>query len=263
MEIIKAVNGLEYCAFRNSEFERTIHGFFTRTGGVSKNQYTSLNLGGSIGDEPDCVNENKRRVFHAMNRSIHSAYEVWQIHSSDIVCSDRPLFTGEQRAKADGIFTSNPDVTLMMRFADCVPILLFNPVNSIVGIIHAGWLGTVNRIVEKAIERAQEFYKANPEDFVAGLGPSIGPDHYEIGNDVTARVKNTFNFKENEILIHKDGRVFLDLWKANSILLRNAGVTRIYNSKICTACDTRHWYSHRAEKGNTGRFGAIIGLKQG
>jgi len=261
MKLIQTENGLEYYAFMHADFEGTALGFFTRKGGVSVGHYQSLNLGGSIGDDPECIIENKRRVYQAINREVTSGYEVWQVHSSDIVSIDEPLAPSSPRIKADGIFTSNPDVTLMMRFADCVPIVIFDPVKKVVGIIHAGWVGTVNRIIDNAISVAKNRFACRTENLVAGIGPSIGPDHYEIGIDVIKRVRATFKEHADDVLIRQNGRVYLDLWTANRLLLVENGISRIHHSNICTACDTRNWYSHRAENGKTGRFAAFIGLK--
>ncbi|HNW14576.1 MAG TPA: peptidoglycan editing factor PgeF [Anaerolineaceae bacterium] len=262
MKVTHTENGLEVFSFAHPDFEGAQHGFFTRKGGVSHGFYQSLNLGGSIGDNPEHVLENKHRVMQAINRQPNSFYEVWQIHSTKVVHCDTHLAAACPRTKADGIFTSNTQVTLMMRFADCVPIIFYDPVVKVVGIVHAGWVGTVNRIIEKAIKGAIKTYGCNPENLIAGIGPSIGPDHYEVGADVVQKVKASFKKQADQVLTTQNGRVYFDLWNANRLILWENGITRVHLSNLCTACDTKNWYSHRAEKGKTGRFAAVIHLTQ-
>jgi polyphenol oxidase len=165
--------------------------------------------------------------------------------------------------KADAILTSSPGLTLYMRFADCVPVLLYDPVRRVVGLVHAGWQGTVVRTAAAAVERMMAEYGSRPADILAGIGPSIGPDHYEVGVDVIQRVQAAFP-EHAEALLQSNGsreRAHLDLWLANQVVLEEAGVKRIETAGLCTACDLDHWYSHRAEKGRTGRFGALIALQ--
>ena len=147
-----------------------------------------------------------------------------------------------------------------MRFADCVPILFYDPKKAVVGIAHAGWLGTVRGAARSAVETMQARYGCKPQDLLAAIGPSIGPDHYEIGPDVIERVRQAFGADADRLLETRTGRVYLDLWTANFLQLQKTGVEQIEMAKICTACHVEDWFSHRAEKGRTGRFGALIGL---
>ncbi len=114
----------------------------------------------------------------------------------------------------------------------------------------------------KAVEMLIHDYGCEPADIIAGIGPSIGPDHYEIGENVINQVKNSFSGFENDMLITRENKVYMDLWQANSHLLTKSGVRRIVNAQLCTACDTTRWYSHRVENGLTGRFAAVVGLKE-
>jgi YfiH family protein len=162
--------------------------------------------------------------------------------------------------KADIILTDNPDLTLFMRFADCTPILLYDPLKHIVGIVHSGWLGTVRSAARVAVEAMSARFGTNPVDLLAAVGPSIGPDHYEVGKDVIAQVKAAFNEQASILLEQRGGRKYFNLWAANRLLLEKAGVEHIEVSRICTACNPVDWFSHRGEKGKTGRFGAMIAL---
>jgi len=166
--------------------------------------------------------------------------------------------------KADAILTDQEKVTLFMRFADCVPILLYDPKKRVIGIIHSGWQGVVKHIARETVKALVECYGTNPGDLVAAIGPSIGPDHYQIGPEVSAQVESSYNEDASEILLVRDSSdgicTHLDLWKANAIDLQQSGVRNIEISEICTACHLVDWYSHREEGGRTGRFGVLFAL---
>jgi len=149
-----------------------------------------------------------------------------------------------------------------MKFADCTPILLFDPNNRAIGIVHAGWIGTVEKIAKKAVLAMVENYGTNPQDIIAAIGPSIGPDHYSIGNEVLERVHTSFPAYKDKIIINKNKKTYFNLWKANRIILSEAGVEKIETAEICTSCNLNDWYSHRGEQGKTGRFGMILGLQK-
>ncbi len=252
-------NELRYYSF--DIFSKSIkQAVFTRHGGVSLAPWHSLNLGGSVGDDPSHVAENRVRVFQSMGCEPASIHDVWLVHGTDIVYADAPRPLDQPSAKADIIFTDNPNVSLFMRFGDCVPILFHDPKKHVIGIAHAGWMGTVRGVVQAAVEGMQSHYGCKPEDIVAGIGPSIGVDHYEVGADVISQFQEKYNKDADQILQTRNGSTYLDLWTANAIQLRNAGVEQIQISGLCTACHLDDWFSHRAEKGKTGRFGAIMAL---
>ena len=258
----KTYDLLEYYSFIALEFKGAVNGFFTRRGGVSAAPMESLNLGGGLGDTRGNIIENKRRILSALKRSEKSVFDVWQIHSANTVFADRPRNVEDDYQQADAIFTENPAVTLLMRFADCVPILLFHPgEKKIVGIVHAGWKGTLNRICEKSVEQACKHYATEPNEWVAGIGPSIGPDHFEVGREIKEIGEKVFSQNNDDIFKLREGKIYMNLWEANRSLLRKAGVKTIYSMEICTACDTGSWFSHRAENGKTGRFAGLIGLE--
>ncbi|MBN1450720.1 MAG: peptidoglycan editing factor PgeF [Anaerolineales bacterium] len=253
-------NGLRYYAFEIFP-ENIVQAVFTRQGGVSPRPWDSLNVGGAIGDDITHVRENRIRSFRALGRVPESIHDVWQVHSADVIYADvpRPLDTPYQ--KADILLTDNPQVTLFMRFADCTPILLYDPKREALGIVHSGWLGTVRGAARTAVQAMQERYASNPADILAAIGPAIGPDHYEVGEDVISQVKDAFGADGESLLKAQGVSVHFDLWKANRFLLERAGVTQIETAGICTACHPDDWFSYRGEKGKTGRFGALIALK--
>jgi YfiH family protein len=241
--------------------ETIIQGVFTRRGGVSPPPWDSLNVGGSIGDDIQHVRENRIRSFNALGRPPESIFDVWQVHSARTVFADAPRPLEAPYQQADIIMTDNPYVTLFMRFADCTPIYLFDQRRQVIGLVHSGWLGTVRAAARLAVRSMGERYGSAPEDVLAAIGPSIGPDHYEIGADVIAQVRKTFGSQAGKLLENHDQKVHFDLWKANQILLEQAGVVHIEQAGLCTACDIGDWYSHRGERGKTGRFGALLAMQ--
>jgi YfiH family protein len=237
------------------------HAVFTRRGGMSPEPWSSLNMGSTVGDEPDRVRENRKLALATQECEPSSVFDVWQVHSANVVVATAPRSPETPHLQADAIITNQPRLVLMMRFADCVPILLHDPIRKAVGIVHAGWLGTVRSIVSIAVGAMQNQFQSNPADLLAAIGPSIGPDHYEVGSDVVTQVKQAFGSEASKILSDDDCVIKFNLWEANRLLLERAGVKHIEVAELCTACHTEDWFSHRAEKGRTGRFGAFISLK--
>jgi YfiH family protein len=254
-------NGIRYYTFDIFPREVT-HAVFTRQGGVSPEPWASLNVGGTVGDDAARVRENRYRSFAALSRRIDSLYDVWQVHSANAVIADAPRDPNLPLIQADAIFTDKPEVTLYMRFADCVPILFYDSKKGVVGLAHAGWLGTVRGATTAAVTKMREHYGSKPENIYTAIGPSIGVDHYEVGADVIAKVGESFGPDAERLIETRDGKTYLDLWSANFIQLRKSGVEKIEVAGLCTACHLDDWFSHRAEKGKTGRFGALIGLKE-
>lgn len=255
---------IRFYTFESLEHLNLVHAIFTRSGGVSRMPYSSLNLGGTVGDDPSLVRKNREMAFSSVDLSPGSIFDVWQVHGNNVVCADKPRPNNQLHEKADAILTDLSGVTLFMRFADCVPILLFDPTKSVIGIAHAGWKGTVQRTAAQTVKTMRERYGSKPANILAAIGPSIGPHHYEIGPAVELEVKRAFGQNASAVLDsgNRNGTgVNLDLWAANEIILRQAGVKNIEIAAICTACHLEDWYSHRAEGGRTGRFGALIALQ--
>jgi YfiH family protein len=250
-------NGLSYLQFDSLS---TKHAIFTRHGGVSPEPWDSLNVGGTVGDDLERVKKNRLLSFEALGCDPDSIFDVWQIHSADVVCARAPRPTGESYRQADIILTDRPDVTLFMRFADCVPILVHDPGKGVVGLAHAGWMGTLQDVATATVNAMKKNYGSNPADISAHIGPSIGPDHYEIGADVILQVMQKFSDESESLLSSHQGKIHFNLWETNRLLLERAGVEKIEIAGVCTACQTQDWFSHRAEKGRTGRFGALIAL---
>jgi YfiH family protein len=252
-------NGIRYYQFEQLG-QGVIHAIFTRRGGISPKPWAALNLGSTVGDDLERVLENRRLALSILERDPASIYDVWQVHGIEVAIAETSRSPETPHLRADTILTDRPGLTLFMRFADCVPIMLHDPVRKVVGIAHAGWMGTVHGTARFAVEAMQKHYGSKPNDIQAAIGPSIGPDHYEVGQEVINEVRQMFGNDASRLLSVKPSTKTFDLWAANRLILEQAGVRHVEVSGLCTACAIEDWFSHRAEKGNTGRFGAIIAL---
>lgn len=254
-------DGLRYFQFESFQDLPVFHAILTRQGGVSKTPFNSLNTGGTVGDEPQSVLTNHERIYDAFGFDFASRFDVWQVHGDRVICADTPRGLDVPHPKADGILTDKADVTLFMRFADCVPILLVDPVQRAIGIVHAGWQGTYLRIAQRAVEKMSACFDSIPETLFAGIGPSICQVCYEVGPEVWDKFHNHFGPDAQRYFQHVDGQLFLDLWRSNQDILLQAGVKQIEIAGLCTACHLEDWYSHRAEHGKTGRFAVLMSIQ--
>lgn len=252
-------DGLVYYRFENL---RVPHGVFTRLGGTSVGHLRSLNVGSTVGDEPHRVETNRARMLAALSLEPDAQRTVWQVHSATVLVANgqEPQPDGAPPPKADGLITDRPGLGLVMRFADCVPMIFHDPTRGVIGIAHAGWRGTVSNVGPALIRALQEMYGSRPADLIVGIGPSICADHYPVGPEVVAAVSETFGDTAGLVWPDAEGNQHLDLWAANERALREAGVEQVDVSGLCTACRTDEFFSHRAEQGRTGRFGAVVTL---
>ncbi|MBN2257272.1 MAG: peptidoglycan editing factor PgeF [Anaerolineaceae bacterium] len=253
-------DSLRYFCFDSLMDAGVVQAIYSRHGGVSKVPFAALNTGGTVGDDPRAVAENRRRIFTSLDRPLSSIFDVWQVHSVNVAIATAPRPVDQPHQQADIILTNKPGVTLFMRFADCVPVFLVDSKRKVIGLVHAGWIGTLNHAVSIGLKAMQDQFGSKPGDILAGIGPSIGVCHYCVGDDVAARVEKAFPEVSTEILVKREDGIHFDLWKANQFELEAGGVRQIEIAGLCTACNITDWYSHRAESGKTGRFGALIAL---
>ena len=253
--------GLVYYKFDSFDDLALDHAIFSRIGGNSQGPYTSMNLGGTNGDNPKAVVANHEKLFRVFGRPYSSRFDVWQVHGKTILFSDAPRPPEKKHPPADGIFTDKPEVTLIMRFADCVPLVFHDPARKVVGIVHAGWQGTLLRIGAEAVSAIARQYGSSASDLRVGMGPSICGECYQVGADVHKQFLKAWGSDAEQIFLNKEDGLYLDLWGANEWVLREAGVGRVENSGFCTAEKLDEWYSYRKEKGVTGRFAVVIALK--
>ncbi len=238
------------------------HGIFTRHGGVSPEPWSSLNIGGTVGDSIQNTRENKKRLLHSVDIPYDTVYDVWQVHSADYILATKPRGMDEEHLKADIIISNTPGLTLLMRFADCVPIMAYDPIHHAVGMAHAGWIGTSKDVAGELIRSMQKEFGSIPGDIISAIGPSICQKHYPVGEDVVDLFRKLHPQWEQEIFYKDHEQSHLDLWKANQLLLEQAGVKNLELAGLCTVCQNQDWYSHRKERGRTGRFGALIRLSK-
>jgi YfiH family protein len=258
------------------------HGFSTRDGGVSSIYgKSSLNLGWTKEDDPASVAENRQRFLCECWADAHDEADfqmvtLKQVHSGLVLpirqedgIWEGKLQTAEGKAvlEGDGLMTDVPGVMLGIQTADCVPVLVADVEKRVIAAFHAGWRGTVARIVERGIGQMQLEYGSHPEDLVAAIGPSIGACCYAVGEEVWSGFGAQFGYAEELFRTKDEGKMHLDLWEANRRQLLDAGLPaeRITVIGECTACarnerGERKYFSHRAEHGFTGRMMSAVGV---
>lgn len=253
------------------ETEAVIHGFSTRMGGVSEGMFSSMNLSFARGDEEGRVRENFARLGRAMGLDCRNLVFSDQTHTSNVrVVTEADRGKGFVREKdyrdVDGLVTNVPGLVLATFYADCVPLFLVDPVHRAVGLSHSGWKGTVGKIGKCTVELMKEQYGTRPEDLTAAIGPSICQDCYEVSEDVIGQFQEAFEETYwKEIFYEKpDGKYQLNLWRANELIFREAGLLpgRILTTDLCTCCNAKLLFSHRASKGKRGNLGAFLMLKE-
>lgn len=237
-----------------------VHGISTRHGGVSPTPFNTLNLGQSVGDAPDNVAQNHQRLYNALGLDGLATTDARQAQADSIAIVDE-RHRGTRIPNVDALLTRTPNLPLLLRFADCVPILMFDPMQRAIGIVHAGWRGTVLKIATRAAQTMFDSFGTRARDLVVGIAPSIGPCCYRIGDDVIAQVRAAFKNADEWLVAQADG-IHFDLWQANAQQFRTLGVEQIEMANLCTAHRTNEFYSWRAERAMTGRFGAIIAMKE-
>lgn len=254
---------IELFKFQLFDFSPFIkHGVSTRRGGVSRDNFSSLNLSFKSGDEERNVIRNREILSEFFLVASDKLYFPDQCHTAFVSEVTKLTLPGEL-TETDAIISNQAGVCLGVLAADCVPILLFDPQNKAIAAIHAGWKGTVNRIVARCIEQMVKKYGSHPGNILAGLGPAISSKHFEVGDEVAKTFKLLFEdvpqvFPGNE----KTGKTHIDLWEANRQLLIRSGVAEkhIEVSGICTFDHPNEFYSARRDGFNTGRFAACIML---
>lgn len=249
-------DGLTYLLFPGLAREPgLVHAVSTRHGGVSPAPYATLNLSLSVGDHPDRVRENRRRLARALGLDERQVVSARQVHGASVW---QVTDAGAATPEADILVTARRGVFLAQRFADCVPILLWDPRHRVVAAAHAGWRGTALGVAAAAVRALAARFGSEPGDLRAAIGPSIGPCCYEVGPDVARRFADHPTCQRPAA----DGRAYLDLWELNRLALRAAGVAeeRIEVARLCTRCRTDLFFSHRAEGYPAGRFGTLIGV---
>ena len=270
MHVNEAENGVVYLTWPAIEkIEGIRHAFSTRIGGVSKEHLSSMNLSFSRGDDPANVRENYRRFCEAAGFEVENIVTSDQTHTTKVrYVTKADCGSGVTRDRdfhdIDGMITDEPGVVLATFYADCVPLYFVDPVHRAIGLSHSGWRGTVHKMGQATLDAMHERFGTEAKDVIAAVGPSICQDCYEVSGDVAVEFERAFAGHEHEILIAKEnGKYQLDLWKANEIVLLDAGVLpeHIEITDICTCCNPDLLFSHRASHGKRGNLGAFLCLK--
>jgi YfiH family protein len=223
--------------------------------GVEKEFTLSL----SSTPDKDSVYNNRAKLASAMGVSTSQLYLPSQVHKTRIVNVNGQT-QKEELQETDALITNEKNICIAVMSADCVPILLYDRMNKAVGAIHSGWRGTVTLILQKTLHEMQKVFGTKGEDIVAGIGPSVCHDSYEVGEEVVREVNAAFKESSTLLIPQPNAKAKLDLWKANVIQLRDFGVpqSQIEISDLCTVKNNDHFFS--ARKGDAGRFAAGIML---
>ena len=260
---IKQSDGVSYYSFHNMEaWPELTQAAFGRLGGVSERPFDSLNLSFAVDDDREKVRTNRSIAARSVGWDPARIVSVRQVHGRRATQVVVEMVGGPDLPDADALVTDEPGVLLLMKFADCVPVVLWDAVRRVVAIAHAGWRGTILGTPAAAVEMMVERYHSSPSDILAGIGPSIGPCCYEVGPEVEKGVSQVFG---GAGVIHRngDGSIHFDLWSANAETLMRAGIPEenVVTAGICTRCNSELYFSHRGSGGSTGRFGVVAGIR--
>ncbi len=261
-------NGVVYHTSSILDAPGLIHGFSTRLGGVSEGPFASLNFRGG-GPEPDVrenVRENYRRFCEALGTDIHDVVQSQQVHEDTV-----RHVTGADRGKglfaatdytADALVTNEPGLSLMVFSADCIILLLHDPVTGSIGAVHAGWRGTALDLPAKAVRKMGRLFGARPEDIRVAVGAGIGPCCFETHDDVPNAMRSAFGGGAEDYIRPRGEKWTVDLKGLNAWRLREAGVREenMDGCPTCTACRTDLYWSHRITGDRRGVQGALIAL---
>ena len=257
-------NGIAAYAFESFSFLPLQAHVSTRRGGVSPDPWCSLNFSRSRGDRPERVQENFVRFCDALQREPSDAVRTHQVHGTAVARVSWED-AGSRQRRCDALITDAVGLPLFLVFADCVPLVLYDASRHALGACHAGWRGTVSGVAGATLQAMCAAFGTVAGDVRVGIGPSIGPESYEIGEDVRQIVAEKMPLG-TRYLRYPNGREsnpFFDLWQANAEQLVAAGV-RAENVEVAgidTACNTGEFFSHRAEGGNCGLFGLMAWLE--
>ncbi len=263
--------GVSYLAFPLLEETGIVsHGFSTRIGGVSQGKYSTMNFTFTRGDNPEHVMENYRRMARALGVDETRMVLSWQTHTTNVrkvteEDAGKGIVKERDYGQVDGLITDVPGITLVTFYADCVPLYFVDPVHKAIGLSHSGWRGTVRRMGQVTLSAMKEHYGTQPEDVLCCIGPSICQDCFEVGEEVILEFQKEFDKSHwTELFYKKDnGRYQLDLWKANEIILGEAGVRKehIQVTDICTHCNPEYLFSHRTCGNERGNLAAFLSLR--
>ncbi len=268
MSELKTNRGLTW--FESSLFHkggRVTHAFSTRLGGDSKDSWRGLNLGLYSGDALETIVENRIQFVQQFDIKPSQVASVKFIHSNRVV--DKTEAGGEfldpekNTTEADGMVTNVTGLALFITFADCVPLLFYDPLEQVIGASHAGWRGTVSGVAAETVKKMQKDYGTDVSHLRVAIGPHISQDHFEVGDEVIQAVQSHSGAWMDVLRGSETGRGLFNMEKAIRWQLAQLGVAEKNIERVGGCTFDRHdlFYSHRREGGPTGRMGAFIMLQ--
>lgn len=246
------------------------HLFTTKEGGVSKGDFATMNISFTRGDDKEAVLENYRRIAPLFDVELSNIVVSHQTHTTNVrrvtkADGGKGVVYDRDYEDVDGLITNEKNLVLCTMYADCVPLYFVDVKNQAIGLSHSGWKGTAGQMGKRTLERMEEEFGTKPEDVYVAIGPSICMDCYEVSSDVIDAFKLVFSKEEMEVICYQkeNGKYQLDLWKANEIILLNAGVLKehIEVTRLCTHCNSDRMFSHRKTGDKRGNLGAFLCLK--
>ena len=264
----KGVPFLTYNKLSQIDFIR--HAFSTKHGGVSTDEWASMNFAFSRGDKAENVIENYKIFSDAVGFDYNSLVTSSQDHNTYV----RPVTKNEcgigiwrekDMLSVDALITNEPNVTLVTHYADCTPLFFVDTVGKAIGLAHAGWRGTVGRIGEEVIKKMTSLYGTNPKDVVVAIGPAISKCCYEVDKDCAENFYNLKDLDNSKFIFPKnDGKYMIDLLETNRQIVMKAGVKKenIVLSDLCTKCNSNLLWSHRATNGHRGTMCAFMCIEK-
>ncbi len=257
--------GVKVLVCRPLEEAGFVNGFSTRLGGVSPFPSGDLNLAGFNEDTAENIYENRRRFLSLFDGDRKLA-TVWQIHGDAIKTIKTAHDIGNSEERADAVISNIVGILAGVKTADCVPLLIGDPVTGAFAAIHAGWRGTVQSIVVKAVRELANAFAANPANMICAIGPAASGRYYEIGQDVIDAFAADHPGSDRYFTATREGHALVDLHRANLDQAIHAGIpgSNIHESSLCTIERTDLFFSYRVEKrkcGKTGRLLSVIGRR--
>ncbi len=264
------VNSVPYLTYNSlSEIDFINHAFSTRLGGVSTDEFTSMNLAFNRGDIPENVTENYKRFCKSAGFDYESLTASSQDHHTFVRAVTKEnvgvgIYKPKDIESVDALITNEPGVTLVTYYADCTPLFFVDTKQKAIGLAHAGWRGTVGRIGDNVIKKMQSLYGSDPSDIKAAIGPSISVCCYEVDKPCADNFLALDELDSTKFVFPKgNGKFMIDLLETNRQILVHAGVKNenITVSDVCTNCNSELLWSHRATKGHRGTMSAFMCIK--
>ncbi len=266
---INTENGVRYFSCKLLDgVDFLSHAFGSRQGGVSEGHFSTLNLSAAVGDDEANVLQNRQLFCRALGINTQQVFGVNQVHGNNVLVIDKQLLAKWQTGKlkqaisADAMVTDQPGVALTVLTADCLPIIIVDPQNRAVAMVHAGWRGTCRGVIQQTLNRLAECYGGSPDNWLIGMGPCIGDCCYEVGSEVVNIFRESYP-DWHIYCSYKGDKWSFDLTGANISQLLKAGVRpeNICKLNMCSACHPEDFFSYRKTNGATGRMMSLVMLK--